>query len=203
MQIFYMKKIYIKNKEQGFTIIETLVAITILMVAIVGPLTVANKGLIASVYARDQMIGSYLAQDAMEFLKNLRDNNKLNSRAWLTNISDASIACTVGSRCNIDTVKGDPVSGSGSVGWGRASCATQTLGCAQLSLIGSGINNGYVVSPIGATLTQFYRTYYVTPIDTNDPTTAKEARLSVVVSWKNGTLSNSVTIDSIIYDTFH
>jgi Tfp pilus assembly protein PilV len=60
-----------KNKNQkGFTIVETLVAVTILMISIAGPLTVANKGLLAAINAKDQMIASYLAQDAMEYVKN-------------------------------------------------------------------------------------------------------------------------------------
>lgn len=61
-------KFIMKNK--GFTIIETLVAITILMIAVAGPLTIAQKSLMASIYARDQIVASYLAQEVMEEYKN-------------------------------------------------------------------------------------------------------------------------------------
>jgi Tfp pilus assembly protein PilV len=68
--IIYKNKIFslksLKNNS-GFTIVETLVAITILMIAIAGPLTIAQKGLTASTYARDQMIASFLAQDGLEY----------------------------------------------------------------------------------------------------------------------------------------
>lgn len=63
----------LKN-QKGFTIIETLVAITILMISIAGPLTIAQKSLMAAIYAKDQVIASYLAQDLMEDIKNNRDN---------------------------------------------------------------------------------------------------------------------------------
>ena len=54
---------------KGFTIIETLVAITILMISIVGPMTIAQKSLNAALYAKDQVIATYLAQDKIEYLK--------------------------------------------------------------------------------------------------------------------------------------
>ena len=47
-----------RARSSGFTLIETLVAIAILMIAIAGPLTVAEKGLTATYYSRNQLIGS-------------------------------------------------------------------------------------------------------------------------------------------------
>ena len=44
------------SSKKGFTLIETLVAIAILMVAIAGPLDIAEKGLIAAVNSRNQTI---------------------------------------------------------------------------------------------------------------------------------------------------
>ncbi len=62
-----------KNYNKGFTIVETLVAVTILMISIAGPLTIANKSLMAAIYAKDQVTASFLAQDLMEDIKNQRD----------------------------------------------------------------------------------------------------------------------------------
>jgi prepilin-type N-terminal cleavage/methylation domain-containing protein len=70
-----------KSYNQGFTIIETLVAITILLISIAGPLTIAQKSLTAATLAKDQVIASYLAQDLMEYIKNTRDNNPIFSGA--------------------------------------------------------------------------------------------------------------------------
>ena len=60
---------------KGFTLVETLVAISILMIAIVGPMTIAQNGLSSSIYAREQFIAQFLAQDALEYVRNVRDNN--------------------------------------------------------------------------------------------------------------------------------
>ncbi|OHA16307.1 MAG: hypothetical protein A2830_00175 [Candidatus Taylorbacteria bacterium RIFCSPHIGHO2_01_FULL_44_110] len=66
-----------KDKDGGFTIVETLVAITVLMIAIAGPLVAANKSLTAALYAKNQMTASFLAQEAMELIKETK-NNKFN-----------------------------------------------------------------------------------------------------------------------------
>jgi prepilin-type N-terminal cleavage/methylation domain-containing protein len=57
--------------SSGFTLIETLVAIFILVLATTGPLSFAQSGLRASFVARDQVVAFYLAQDAIETIKNL------------------------------------------------------------------------------------------------------------------------------------
>ncbi len=54
--------------HRGFTLIESLVAITVLLTAIVAPMTIAYQGIAATNLARDQMIAQYLAQDAAEFI---------------------------------------------------------------------------------------------------------------------------------------
>jgi prepilin-type N-terminal cleavage/methylation domain-containing protein len=72
MQKLFSKTLKYKVKK-GFTLIETLVAITVLMLAVTGPLVISQKGLSAAGYAKDQMIAYYLAQDAMEYVRNVRD----------------------------------------------------------------------------------------------------------------------------------
>ena len=84
-----MAKTYIHKR--GFTLIETLVAISVLVVAITGPLTLASQSLFAAVYAKDQTTAFYLAQEAIEMVRNKRDNNILTFLGgtnvdWLLNI---------------------------------------------------------------------------------------------------------------------
>lgn len=64
-------------ESAGFTLIETLVAVTILMVAIVAPMTLVSRSLAAAYYARDQVIAFHLGQEAIETVRHVRDHNIL------------------------------------------------------------------------------------------------------------------------------
>jgi prepilin-type N-terminal cleavage/methylation domain-containing protein len=70
------------NSQAGFTLIETLVAIGILVVAVVAPLTLATQSLTASLVARDEITAFHLAQEALEWIRNRRDSNWLTPQSW-------------------------------------------------------------------------------------------------------------------------
>lgn len=65
------------SKSKGFTLVETLVAIFVLVIAVTGPMSAVVNSLKASFLARDQIVAFYLAQDVIEAIKNVRDNNYL------------------------------------------------------------------------------------------------------------------------------
>lgn len=97
------------NRQKGFTLLEALVAISILMVAVSAPITIAQKGLSSAVYSKDQMIASYLAQDVLEYIKNKRDEASINdvNSNWDEVWEDADNSlylCLQSLGCQIDTV---------------------------------------------------------------------------------------------------
>ena len=63
--------------REGFTLIETLAAITLLIVAIVSPMLLTERSLASAYYARDQITAYYLAQEAIEAIRQIRDDNIL------------------------------------------------------------------------------------------------------------------------------
>lgn len=69
-----MKKI---NHKKGFTLIETLVAITVLLLSVVLPMSLSHEGVVAAKLAQDQIVSFYLAQEGLEVVRNMRDENKL------------------------------------------------------------------------------------------------------------------------------
>lgn len=102
-----------KNKlkrNNGFTLVETLVAISILSISIAATFTAVQNGIQNSTEARDQTVAFFLAQEAVEYIKNMRDQNALNSinggaNNWLTGISDlASDPCYFGKVCRVDAI---------------------------------------------------------------------------------------------------
>ncbi|MDR3571013.1 MAG: type II secretion system protein [Candidatus Pacebacteria bacterium] len=67
---------FIKQKiQKGFTLIETLVAISLLMLAVVAPMSLAAQSLTAAYYARNQVTAFYLAQEGIEIVRAVRDAN--------------------------------------------------------------------------------------------------------------------------------
>jgi type II secretory pathway pseudopilin PulG len=63
------------NSKKGFTLMETLVAIFIIMLAITGPMVFTQNALRAAFLSRDQITAFFLAQDAIEYIKNIRDGH--------------------------------------------------------------------------------------------------------------------------------
>ncbi len=109
-----MKNLKKQNNNQrlksisGFTLIEALVAISILMIAIASPMTLAQKGLSGAILSKDQMIASFLAQDAIEAVKNIRDQIAVSqvSGDWLAGNGNQFLANCIcdptASNCNFD-----------------------------------------------------------------------------------------------------
>ena len=189
----FSKKINTRQtiRNRGFTLIETLVAITILMISIVGPLTIASKGLTAAVTSKDQVIASYLAQDTLEYLKNVRDNDLLadSTNGW-TNFFSALSAhncATVGSYCSIETA---PSGTQGNI----STCTSMTVCHLYIDT-----TNGYYTYAVTTNTTEFNRSFTVTRESAAGVPDA--ALVTVTVTWKNGTVTDQVVLNDMLFNT--
>lgn len=106
-----MKTLNTKHKTQsaGFTIIETLISLTIFSMALTGLITVAAKGSYNINAARDRLTATYLADEGIELMRAMRDTAVLESGSpsaltagWLRFVSTAVADCTTASPCDID-----------------------------------------------------------------------------------------------------
>lgn len=179
--------------HRGFTIVETLVAITVLMIAVAGPLVVATRGLNSSMASRNQMIASYLAQESMEMVKNTRDNNIAEHSGdpetyWLNGLTDAGGSCTVSNPCDINGV--DMLSDSPDV----VAC-NQSAGC----IIYYSSATGYTHSSSGTTNTGFTRRFYVENKSANN--SKSEKTVHVFVNWNEGTVPYEIHLTSQLVAT--
>jgi type II secretory pathway pseudopilin PulG len=78
----------LKSQKHGFTLLETLAAISVLTFAVIGPLTLAYYSIRSSSVSQNQLTAFYLAQEAIEYIKNLRDNNALQRKGnWLDGLA--------------------------------------------------------------------------------------------------------------------
>lgn len=167
------------QNEQGFTFVETLVAVSILLLAIVAPLSLAYQSLSASRIARNQVTAIYLAQEAVEYIRAARDGNTLSGLSWLSGLS----ACVVsgfsgGYGCTIDVVENDIVA-----------CSAE--GCKELSYDDQTFVYGYASGEESG----FTRTVIITESEID-----REARVDVSVSWRDGSTLRSVSVDQHIFN---
>jgi len=92
--------------RKGFTIVESLVAIAILTAVIIGVTSAVQRGLSSYIFSKDQIVAFYLAQEGFEGLRNVRDENRLNNRDWLTAIAqNSSDPCYYGNACTNSPVE--------------------------------------------------------------------------------------------------
>lgn len=168
------------QSKRGFTLIEALVAISILLVSIAGPLTIAAKSLSSAVFARDQITAFYLTQEAIEFIKNKRDNNTLTSTYWLSGygVSGVSPDCTASNGCTVD-IKNNNIS----------ECPNG--GCPSLRY--NEITGFYSYEAEGS-ITSFTRSIFITPI------TPDEISVEVRISWNTGIFTRDFAVKGNIFN---
>ncbi len=91
----------IQNKKSGFTLVETFVAITILLIAVLIPLSVLSKAISDGLFIKNRVAATYLAQEGMELVINQVQSNilgiSLEEGDWLDGLRDC-----VDNECSID-----------------------------------------------------------------------------------------------------
>ncbi|MBI2627474.1 type II secretion system protein [Candidatus Nomurabacteria bacterium] len=68
---------FFKQKNTAFTLVETLVAISIFTVSLLGIMSVLASGIANTNYAKQKMVATYLAQEGIEYIRNMRDTKVL------------------------------------------------------------------------------------------------------------------------------
>lgn len=193
----------------GFTLIEALVAISILTIAVTGPLSLASKGLAYSSYAKDEITAFYLANEAIDVIRNIRDTNIKSGKGWLNVPGTSSIDIQVTDKCGgsngcyFDVWKSPPdLRNAFSTGAEQTTLKT----CNSQGLIRFGYNFDWPYS-IGSTecestrldQTDFSRKIYIVPVAYSGPEIT-EIRATVIVSWMTRTgIERNVTITENIF----
>lgn len=62
----------IKN-QRGFTLVETLVAILIFVLALSALLALVKDSVTSAIYTKNEMIATYLNQESIDYIRNIRD----------------------------------------------------------------------------------------------------------------------------------
>lgn len=175
------------NYKKGFTLVEMLVAISILSLSILAAFTAVSSNIKNSKFSEDKIVASYLASEAIEYIKNVRDENAIRNIQgistntpvnWLRDISDTISDPCYNRSCVIDSIANT-----------ISPCTSNHASCPFLRQHYSkiyGYDNSW-------TVTKFKRSVIVSSLSSN------EAIITVTVSWvaSDGS-TKSYTLSEII-----
>ncbi len=65
------------QKSSGFTLVETLIGLSIFTTSILALMAVLGSGIADTSYAKQKIVAGYLAQEGIEYARNLRDTTVL------------------------------------------------------------------------------------------------------------------------------
>jgi len=186
-----------RQNNKGFTLIETLVAVSIFSVSILGLMSVLSSGISNTTYAKQKIIASYLAQEGIEYIRNMRDtyvlygaNGQAGWNAFNTKLSTNSCLAT-GNGCyfNADGLnyldKTQPMNDlafSPCVGSGGACPEMKYDSATGKYNYSTGSNTG------------FFRKIKVIQDQPN------ETKISSTVSWMQGSGNHSVTFSENLFN---
>lgn len=154
----------------GFTLVETLIAISILLIAVVGPISLIGDALHKLYYAKDQMIAINLAQEGIEVVRQKRDNDMLA-------VSAPDIFSLVSPTYYIVDATG-------------ATPLVPSAGVPEPVYISDGIYED--VTP--ATATQFKRLVTITSV-----VVGRESKVTSTVEWKTGGQTGTITVSEYLF----
>ncbi|MBX4211121.1 type II secretion system GspH family protein [Candidatus Parcubacteria bacterium] len=167
------------QSQKGFTLLETLIAIMILTASISGIFTAVQKGLQTASYARDQVSAFYLTQEAVEFVRNIRDENLLKSQNWLTGLD----TCMSPKKCAIDSLT-------------RDICDISLSGCDSRIYYNAGTNlSGFKQSSVYVP-TNFLRSVQLRPVQG----TSDEVAIVVSIDWNSVLIQRNFVVRENLFN---
>jgi len=179
------------NKEAGVVLLEAIIAIGVLVAMVTGSLLLLSSSSRSVRSANDRLIATYLAQDAVEWIRARWYYNRqfVGGSGWLTHIQ-----CPTGRTCGLET---------------QTDVIVPTTGISECTLLNNCIlrqpdptSPQYShFDPVSAAVdTPYTRTIVVQTADVDGDGTHDEAEYTVTVSWSSGSGTDSVEILTTLYN---
>jgi len=168
-----------KQKNTGFTLVETLIAISIFSVSIIAMMSVLGGGISNTNYAKKKMTASYLAQEGIEYIRNMRDNYVLYPVNGTWNSFKSQLApCNSGSECGFSTTNPIVIS----------KCTSNPNVC-KIYLDNGNYNTNSIGNDSG-----FTRKIWATTVSSD------EIKIYSAVSWTQGSGSFNITFSENLFN---
>lgn len=184
-----------KKISDGFTLVEALVAITILIIGVLGPMTAATRGITDGLYAQNQLMATYLAQEGVELVvakvrNNIDKYNPGDPNSWLNDLgtcSDSNIDC------NIFDVFGELTTGS------FVSCFGVSTNCEMRYNRDTGFYEKHNLASQNQGGLVFARQISLVKTTGVSPPSDEEIKIKVTISWKDKLTDRSLTLVDYLY----
>lgn len=177
----------IKEKQKGFTIVELVIALFILAFAIIGVYNAFSTIVVITTGASSRFTAAYLAQEGVEIVRNIRDNNWISPNGYYFK-KDLDV-CDTG--CELDYKTNSLASDS---------LPPQPFGGRNLNIGANGFFSYNICneSTPGCSVTTFQRKIIITSDDANPDV----MKVKVLVTWlvKDETLS--IEVEENLYDWY-
>ena len=194
--------IFNTSQPQGFSLVEVLVAISILLLVIVGPMTIISRSNNSTAFATEQIVAFFLAQEGLELVQKQRDDFLLehfddptgNPNPWsgfityfnLCNVSSHPNGCALqietGVSPNTEVVR---------------HCDTLTNCRLQLNDAGTNPERRRFHYDVGDPNSLFTRAVKMEVLSTNGG--LQEVLLTSTVTWRTGTLIRTQQVVASTY----
>jgi len=190
---------YQNNHSEGFSLIEMLVAVSILLLVIVGPMTITSRAAKSASFATEQVQATFLAQEGFEMVQKIRDDlllTFLNTDAgtpWATFTTGAAYqSCFTVSGCGLE--------------WNSTGSAiiTPVISCSTpanclLHYEATASRSRFKHSAINSVPTPYTRTIKLTVVGGGSA-----VQVLSTVSWRTGSLvaSQKVEVENYLYNIY-
>lgn len=180
--------------SRGYTLVETLIAVSIFSISILGLLVTLSKGISDTGYAKKKIVAAYLAQEGVEYFRNMRDTyvlytNQGPDRGW-GDFKSYLDPCKGPHGCSFDPLDAAAYGDKNMPMSGLPISSCPEGGCATLRY---DPNTGAYGS-FGTEDSGFTRTMNVEEI------TADEVKVTATVSWQQGSGNYSISLSDNLFN---
>lgn len=186
------------QKNRGFTLVEAMVAISIFTVSILASMAVLTNSIQNTKYAKEKVTAEYLAQEGIEYARNMRDTYMLYyppdaTTGWnkfATNVTAAN--CNASNGCYFGDLSSSDFNNSNMpiTGITMSSCSTSSTSvCSNHPLLYNAANGTYgYTSGVNSGYARAIKITF----------NGNQANISSTVSWLQGSGLNKVTFSETL-----
>ncbi|HAS80778.1 MAG: Type 4 fimbrial biogenesis protein PilV [Candidatus Nomurabacteria bacterium GW2011_GWE1_32_28] len=177
---------FLKKVSGGFTLVETLVAIAIFTISLISLMSILGSSISNTRFANNKNIAGYLAQEGIEYIRNMRDTYALTgvNNAW-GNFRTKLVSCnSSGGECGFNTSLYIPLDSNF-----IEKCTSDPDICKVY------LDNGNYNTNLTGSDSGFTRKIWVNVIDQD-----KEIKIYSEVEWTQGSGTYNVTFSENLFN---